>query len=993
MATNVEDNSSKINLTPFSYFALRIPAYSINKYLAKEHCDFLDIFKKDLYFQEAIFWASPSLYNSIVYKSTKSLKNRDSINTSLKNYYKRMSSRSTPFGTFSGFTTGNFSTDTKLNNNYKFIKNYRISYVWLIGIINKMESEYDLLKFLKVKFNANIYSKNNRLYLYDNIDTNSISSIQYTEQIDYILKFSKNSISVENLIVKISEIYGIEFKDKIIKLILGLVKNRYLISELRVENLQLNTIIYFLEKSVLYNKYVQDLKLINKLIEGLNNDQKFNESTCNTLIQNMKNINEATDYIQVDTKIENINISLDNSIADSVCEAYQWIWNAFGFSKKYIEEKDSFLSKFIDTYGENTKVPIKHLYMNSLGLENLIYKFKKDDTLKLNEINTLILKKINDCMLNKNKEINLDDINLKFNNSNTEDLPIDLEVYGRIVFPDITNKSNYAFIVNNSIYGDSLGSSFGRFSDLIDNNNFFINLNKYYDSDDIEFLQIFHESYDYKLQNVMRNSDILNHHIKLNLYDNLNSIDINDISIVAKNNKLYLWSDKLNKQIKLTKLHMLNPIHLPNIYQVMLNIDKFNECIPNLSIFRNLTSYTYSPRIKYKNIILKPMTWTIYDYFITEFNEDKWTLYFKDFKETYNLDKYVNALWADNKLLINTEDCDDIKTLFNILKKNKILLMEEIYGLNYHQLIEGNNNSYLSEIVIPLISNNKTNKLIDPPKDISTHKHYLLRDNYVYIKLYINATKIDLVLTDYLYPFIKDLIEDSYIDEMFFIRYYEERSHLRIRLKGNNENLLTIIPSINNFFKKLNQFSLSDDISFNIYNPEINRYGGEKYFRFVEKFFYYESIFVMKVLSKIKDKIINLPIEAILVASLISMFKSMNLSYDECCEFININDKSKKDVIKYRDYRNTIINIIQNKYEDSKSEIKEINALIYEKDSKSELKKLKEIKDKNYMYSIVNSLIHMSCNRFNFSDILFEVKVRELLRCIVRDSKNWNYLS
>lgn len=993
MILESEDKSNKIDVIPFSYFALRVPAYSIDTYLSKEHSDFLDIFEKDLYFQEAIFWASPSLYDSIIHKSNKDLKNRNIINTSLKNYYKRMSSRATPFGTFSGFTIGKFSNETNLNSTYKFIKKYRISYVWLSCIIDKIESEYEILRFLNIRFNKNVYKKNNRLYLYDSKNLNSIASIEYTEQINYIIEFSQNPINVEKLIAKISKIYGDKFKDKIIKLILGLIKNRYIISELRVENLELDTIIGFLKKSTHYNKYIEDLTFIDLSVKKLNIDQKFNKSLCTKLIETMKSLNESTDYIQVDTKIENINISIDSQITKAICEAYQWMWNIFGAYKEYLEEKELFLSNFIDKYGENMKVPINHLYMNSLGLENLIYKFKEDNSLKLNSINTILIKKINDCMLNKCKEINLDDIELTVSLPNIEGIPVDLEVYGRIIFPDINNKNNYIFIVNNSNYGDSIGASFGRFSDLIEDNNFFIELNKVYNDNNIEPVQIFHESHNNKLQNVMRNLDILNKNIKLNLYDDLDGIDINDISIVAQNNKLFLWSEKLNKQIRLTKLHMVNCTYLPKIYQILLIIDKFNEIIPDISIFGNLTKYSYSPRIKYKNIILKPMTWTIYSDFINDINETNWMSYFSEFRETNKLDKYVNLLKTDNKLLINTEDSEDIKLLFTILKKNKRLLLEEIYGLNNCQLIEDGNNRYLSEVIIPIITNNNTiNTIKGFPKDISTHKHYSLGDNYIYIKLYINIDKIDLVLTEFLYPFIKGLIKDSYIDEMFFIRYYEGNSHLRIRLYGNNKNLLTIIPSINNFFDMLSKFSLSTDISFNLYNPEITRYGGEAYFRIVEKYFYYESIFAMEILSKIRNKIISIPIESILVASLISMFKSMNLSYDNCCEFININDKSKKDIIKYRDYRNDIIGIINNEHQNLENGIQEINKLIYEKDSKSELQKLKEIKDKNYLYSIVNSLIHMSCNRFNFSDAFFEIKVRELLRSCIRDFKYWNYL-
>ncbi|MBM7836471.1 lantibiotic dehydratase [Clostridium sardiniense] len=986
MVKKIKEISNEIHLTPFTHFALRVPAYSINMYLDKENCDFYDIFQNDSYFREAIFWASPDLYNSIVSSTNKSIKNKKMIDISLKNYYKRMSSRATPFGIFSGFTVGKFSNKTMLEKCYNLKKIYRISYVWLLDIIKEMESNYKILRLIKAKFNENVYIQDNRLYVYDNMDTNSISSIEYTEQVNNISKFAETPINIESLVKKMIEIYGIEFKDQIINLILGLVKNRYLISEFREEDIKLKNIINILEQANFCNEYVKDLKVIDELVLDLNISQRFNEYKCNKLINIMRKLNKTTDYIQVDTKIEDINISINSEVTDSLCEACKWMWNMFGCSKEYKEQKDLFLSRFIDRYGENIKVPIRDLYMNDLGLENIINSFRENNSIEFNKINTFIIKKMNDCMLKKEKEIELSDINLDFKTPEKDIFISDMEIYGRLISINIDGKDDFKFIINNSNYGDNIGASFGRFCDLIDDDDFFINLNKLYTNENIEYLQLLHQSHDSKLQNVIRNLDILDKNMKLNIYDDKSSIGINDISVIYKNNRLYLWSNKLKKQVKIAKLHMLNYTLMPNIYKLILIIDRFNESIPNMSIFNELTCYSYSPRIKYKKIILKPFTWTIRDYFLDDFTEEGWRSYFKDFKITNQVDKYVSLLKYDNKLLINTEDREDIEFLFDILRKEKMFVLEEIYSLSEHQLIERGNGKYLSEVIIPIKNDSMKNNFINNPKDICNHESYLLGENYVYIKLYVDKNNMDLIITDYLYSFIETLLKNLDIDEMFFIRYEDDLPHLRIRLKGNKENLLKIIPEINKFFNKLNEFSLSNDISFNLYNPEIIRYGGKKYFKFVEQYFYYDSLFVMRVLLKIKNKSIKTSIESILVAAIINMFNSMGLSYEECCEFIDINDKSKKDIINYRDYRNEILNIITNNNE---IEFNKIRELIYEKDKESNLKKLREINDKNYMYSIVNSLIHMSCNRFNFSDILFEIKVRELLRCALRDLKFW----
>ena len=472
-------NNNKL-IEYFDYFAIRIPRYPIDNYLEKENKSFIDIFKEDLEFQESIFWASPRLYNSAIHYNG-DLNMFEKINNSLKNYYKRMSTRATPFGSFSGFTIGKFDYENSLNNNYTFKKNYKISYVWMNKFIKKLESTYDYIKFFKVKFNNNTYEKGYRLYLYESIDKSDISSIEYTQQINLIKQLTYNEIKISMLVDILRERYGEEHFNKIITLVMNLIECGYLISELRKERLELDGIVKKLPLLEYTSDIVVNIQFINDKIKALNYQSKFNINDAIILIKSMEKIEKSEEYIQVDTKIENFNFKLDKNIAESICEYYDWLLKSSVTKAEYSQLQEKFIASFIDKYGENTPIPIYKLYMSGFGLEELLFKLKNNSVLKLDNLNVIILKKITDCFANNQDEISLDDIDIFKSTDPIENCSTDLEIYGRV----INENGRNIFVINTSNSSDTVGSSFGRFFDIIDNDSFIKALKKYYSDSDV----------------------------------------------------------------------------------------------------------------------------------------------------------------------------------------------------------------------------------------------------------------------------------------------------------------------------------------------------------------------------------------------------------------------------------------------------------------------------------------------------------------------------
>src|SRR5699024_11039945 len=80
----------------------------------------------------------------------------------------RMVSRPTPFGAFSGISSGTFEEKTSLfkkEEDKSLKKRARPDMEWLFAVVNILEGQFDITKHMKVKTNHASYQLGNRMYL------------------------------------------------------------------------------------------------------------------------------------------------------------------------------------------------------------------------------------------------------------------------------------------------------------------------------------------------------------------------------------------------------------------------------------------------------------------------------------------------------------------------------------------------------------------------------------------------------------------------------------------------------------------------------------------------------------------------------------------------------------------------------------------------------------------------------------------------------------
>lgn len=268
-------------------------------------------------------------------------------------------------------------------------------------------------------------------------------------------------------------------------------------------------------------------------------------------------------------------------------------------------------------------------------------------------------------------------------------------------------------------------------------------------------------------------------------------------------------------------------------------------------------------------------------------------------------------------------------------------------------------------------------------------------DNWIYFKVYTGIKTADWIITDKLFPVIKRLRKEKFIDKFFFIRYNDPDFHVRLRfLLSNNIYFSNIINVINNTLKPIVEKQLAWKIQLDTYQREIERYN-PYLIEYTESLFYVDSIFIIQIirqLEKIQEEKYRWMISLLLIDGLLSdldftleqkkdLMTSTSNNFKTEFGFNQFNTKQFNE--KYRVNKSTIESVLKSNVIDNN--FSKLNKLVCQRSAKMEpvisyiqqTIKLKKLNIRDY----VGSYMHMTMNRlFRTDNRLHELIIYDFMR-------------
>jgi hypothetical protein len=721
----------------FEEYVVRTPMLSYKSFQEKYYKEeVLDEELKEVYndpvFQESIYLASPDLYVAlrkwIDSEKEFSPKEYQRLNYTFLKYYSRMSTRSTPFGLFSGVKLGKFKDKTAATKNQKLaiidqIRDTKLDMHFLVGLANhfvKIPKITDQLLFYP---NNSIYKIGNKIrYIeYQQLDgkrEHIISSALISDELQSILDFSKPGKTIHQISkILINAEITIEDAKEFVE---ELINNQILVSELE-PNVSgkdfLDTIISILNR-IKAKKEVEILILIKRKLEEL--DQEIANSVCKyveveELIKSFEIEYEQKYLFQTDLYFKDIfelapswkrklkqGISFLNKITFKKNE------NEFSMFKKAFSERfesqEISLLYVLDPevgigYKQNVSIKGMHPYLDDLKISNS--KKQEDLHIKFNPVHKVLNEKLQDALLEDLYKIELTDEDFKDFNENWNDLPDTISFFAEI----ITDRNQEKLCLNNST-GSSAGNLLGRFcSEKAEIQRLTKTIADKEEEINSEFIlaEIIHlpES---RIGNIIRRPTLRQYEIPYlaqSLLPAENQIQVEDLYISLKNDRIVLRSKKLDKEIKpyLTNAHNYRANTLP-VYHFLS--DLYSQDMKSGLYFSwgGLEHiYTFLPRIEYNDIILSKARWKIAERAISFLESsilDKkdFLLKIKEWRQKRKIPVWIQWVKFDNTLTINLENYDMAKLFIQTIKREKTIIIEEF--------LCNENDDFKHEFVFPM---------------------------------------------------------------------------------------------------------------------------------------------------------------------------------------------------------------------------------------------------------------------------------------------------
>lgn len=706
-------------------FILRTPClpYStiLSIYKSKTpYKDLENILQKDNV-NKTIYLASPEFHQRLteILSRNGELKNNPKIYHTCLKYLSRMSTRSTPFGTFADVSIGTFGNETKIIKSNKSFTKTRLDYSLLHKIADKAIQNIKLDSEILFYPNNTLY-KLGHDYRYveiqwvNNKKDHVLQRIPINDPIQRVVKESKKGVGLKQLINMLVDLGYSESESK--DYIDDLVKSQILISNLNPsligEHYQ-----EILEKSLskvneLYSKkFTKALSYLEKI------DDENNILTLSEEINKSFKSLDLSDFVKETFHVNSFNNQKKCTLNKKVKISLSRALNVLSVFTTYENENlKRFSQDFTQRFGARTIELTKaldydtgigypkrlnrasHPYINDLSLDNSINTGYKP-ILTSQEIN--LISKINSA---KSNVIELSDADL--NSMKSNNLPLNNTFSG---IAEIHKENGLEKISIQDIGGSTANQLIARFND---NEEIFalskyiskldINLNPSIELADINYLP------ENKTGNVLFRKHIYDK--KINITSGINNssdcIPLTDIHIKVINSQPLLINKKSGKQIIpiLSNAHNYNLVKNPT-YRLLCDL-QYTSNLPSIGFKWGNIELLFNrfPRVEYKNVIIAKAQWM---YKPKEVGLDRYhslsdneiVTLITEWRLSEQIPRFVQLQTFDNFLLIDFESKTGIKLFLKEAVKEKRFKLIETPWIENSIVFNENDNEFNGEFL------------------------------------------------------------------------------------------------------------------------------------------------------------------------------------------------------------------------------------------------------------------------------------------------------
>lgn len=779
---------------------------------------------------------------------------------SVTRYLLRMSGRPTPFGVFAGVALARFDESAKVRLGQAHQRGVRADAGWLAEVVDRWEQVPAVRDELRVVVNELCFVRGGRLVLPyvprsaapDEPGSDELS-IRCPAPIRATLALARAPIGYRAVLDALDERFPTLPRAGLDTMLGQLVANEILLTDLRPPLDETDGLRHLLDHPA--SAAAPDRPALVRVRERLADYAatplgRGREQWQNATRAMARIVQTQGQTVQVDLRAD-IEVRLPKAVADEVAAAADALL-ALGVPRHPAPNLIEYQSAFIERYGTSRLVPVTELldpeaglgapagYQVPAGHRSVASETPPDfEVLRAGLAAAALRDDANEVELTDEL---LDQLTPTPSGTVPPSIDACFSVLARSM--DALNSGQFQLLATPVGAARAAGNIGGRFAYLFDPAEFAAVTALDADPDGVPRAELRARPLRPRGGNVIQVPSHLPYHVPVATFADSSeptTLSVRDLAVGANRDRMYVVSTTLGREIRPTSSHMLNDTtNSPNVLRLLREIGDWGVRPVGGWRWGAVGALPKLPRVRRGRTILSPARWRIDpDLREKSLSLAEWTEVLDRWRRRWQVPDRVVAQFADNRITLDlTVPLHRQVLRHDCLRQHRLIIMEAPDDRDWGWL-----DGHANEIAVPLratASQQRTHLPTPSPAALRTPPRYLPGREWISARLYASEGLHDEILTEHL-PALLDQVCGQ-VDRWFFVRYHDDRAHLRIRFHGVPDALNGhVLPALNRWASALVDSRLSSELVLGVYEPELVRYGGEQAIDAAERLFTADS--------------------------------------------------------------------------------------------------------------------------------------------------------
>jgi thiopeptide-type bacteriocin biosynthesis protein len=395
-------------------------------------------------------------------------------------------------------------------------------------------------------------------------------------------------------------------------------------------------------------------------------------------------------------------------------------------------------------------------------------------------------------------------------------------------------------------------------------------------------------------------------------------VPLGELVVGVRDGRFYVRWPRVDADLVAVQGHMLNSMAAPPALRFLL--DAAGDGLVQLSSFDwgPAGGFPFLPRMQRGRIVLSLAQWRVDPQVYAPHLADHSLAAFADqvgrWRARQFVPREVYIAAGDNRLLLDMQERSHLELLrdeLRALPEGAVMLLEEALPGRADAWLQGPAGRHMSELVIPLVRRRarrqtradvavERRRAIDVP---TSSRVCPPGSEWLYLKLYHPATIAEELIAGPLQSFTRFALAADLAKAWFFIRYADPDPHLRIRFQGDPDALVgPLLKATCRWATDLMADGSCTRFSFEVYEREVERYGGPDAISIAESIFAADSTAVPQMLELSRTQLPTIDRETLAILSIDDLLASVGLAEQQRLAWYREHASlSRADGQEYRD--------------------------------------------------------------------------------------------